>query len=175
MNPLTCLKASKTQGISFNRVFFFSLLFVVLNVGSVAAGVPGSMTFSWQANPDNENVIGYRLYYGAYSRFYANGVPKQNFSYDHYIDFTDQLRCNPWDLADSCELLTLEELQCINLYGQVPKCTVSKLHGDLFFALTAYNAQAESDYTPELKVRVNPAGLAAAQQALNALLLQKNK
>jgi hypothetical protein len=173
MKLSTCAKAAKALFFSLNRFFFFACI-VFMCVGPVEANVPpGEVTFSWQANPPEDNVIGYRLYYGAYSRFNPNGSVKSNFSYRYYIDFADQVRCDAYSDGISCKLLTTEELQCENLYGEVPKCSVPDLHGHLYFALTAYNAQSESSFTPELNLTVNAEGLAAVQQAATMLLKEK--
>lgn len=167
-----CCRAAKAAFFSLCRVFFFFLI-LLASVSPVKANVPGKVTFSWRANPPEDNVIGYRLYYGGYSRFNSNGIPKSNFSYAYYIDFADQMRCDGYGDGLSCRMLRPEELQCENLYGDVPKCTIPNLHGHLYFALTAYNAQSESGFTPELRLTVNPKGLAAVQQAVTTILLKK--
>ena len=104
---------------------------------------------------------------------HSSGAPKANFSYDYYIDFTDQMRCDGYNEATFCQELKPEELQCEHLYDDVPICTISNQHGQLYFALTAYNAQSESGFTPELNLMVNPGGLASVRQAAITLLLNK--
>jgi hypothetical protein len=166
---------TKSDRLPLYRIVFFFFFLVLTSVSPVEANVPGDVTFSWQANPSEDYVIGYRLYYGGDSRLNSNGTPKANFSYDYYIDFSDLKRCDAYDGSSSCKILTPEELQCESLYGSVPQCTISNLHGRLYFALTAYNAQAESGYTPELRMTVNPEALAAVQQEITLLLLKNNK
>jgi len=101
-------------------------------------------------------VIGYRLYYGSESRFDFKGTLKTNFFYDYYIDFLEFKRCVADGTDIFCEDLYPDDFQCENLYGDLPQCTVNKLQGPLYFALTAYNAQAESGFTQELSLTVNP-------------------
>ncbi len=125
-------------------VFFMSTNFSIANAGM-------DVTFSWQANPVDDNVIGYRRYYGTKSRFNTNGSLKSNFSYDYFIDFSELERCDAANSDALCETLSSDELQCESLYQSNPKCTVSNLNGYLYFTLVAYNAQDESDYTHELE------------------------
>ncbi len=155
----------------------FSILIITLIVisrgGAAVAGVGSQVSFSWQANPLDDYIVGYRLYYGGSSRYNAKGKLKTDFAYDYYIDFAKGKRCVPGSSGRDCEFLGSQELQCTNLSGQYPSCTIYKLHGHLYFALTAYNTQAESGFTPELKATVNPLGLAAVQEAITALLLAR--
>lgn len=163
-------------------IYAFSLFRLVLPALSVLILMdvaPGEVvaaskvSFTWQANPIEDNVIGYRLYYGS-SRFDSNGVLKKGFSYDYYIDFADSVRCIAGSGGKtSCELLGTDKLHCEGLNESYPRCTVSDLHGRLYFALTAYNAQNESSYTSELSLLLNPQGLAATRQATTLLLLQE--
>ena len=171
MNVKIFSGAEKSVLFSLSRIFFIFLFFVIMSGNLVQASVASSVTFSWQANPPEDYVIGYRLYYGANSRFDSSGKLKSNFSYDYYIDFSDLKRRYAGDNFTSCEMLKPEELQCENLYESVPRCNVTNLNGNLNFSLTAYNAQAESSYTPELNLTVNPEGLAAVQAVIKTLLL----
>lgn len=158
-------------------IFILFLLLLTSGSGAAEASVGGSVSFKWRANPPEDYVIGYRLYYGESSRFNSNGASKANFSYDYYIDFAEQERCEGGSNGTECMALNSTELDCRNLYGDVPQCTVSKLHGLLYFALTAYNAQTESNFTKELYVAINHVtdnqrGMAAAQVAISTLLLK---
>ncbi len=144
-----------------------------MSVSPAAANVGGDVTFSWQANPPGDYVISYRLYYGAYSRFDSGGALKSNFSYDHFIDFAESQHCDVYGNVTSCSILRADELQCENLYASVPRCTLFGLQGNLYFALTAYNAQSESNFTPELFLAINPQGTATVQQIITLLLLKK--
>lgn len=109
------------------------------------------ITFSWYANPPQDYVLGYRLYYGTSSRYTSEGLPKSNFSYDYYIDFTLSERCLGDGTDTHCEQLDPSALLCENLAGKTPSCTIYNLPGqDYFFAMTAYNVDAESGYTREL-------------------------
>jgi len=172
MNITKCSGTAKTFWFTLTSVFFF-FLFILTSVCPAGASVPGQVTFAWQANPPEDNVIGYRLYYGGYSRFDPTGNLKTNFSYDYYIDFAEFERCYADSTGTSCQMLSSEELQCDNLNQDVPTCTISNLHGSLYFALTAYNAQDESDFTPELTLTVNPEALDAVRRTVSLLLLLK--
>ena len=172
--------AEKSVRFSLSRISIIFLFLVFTSAVFVEASIGGTVTFSWQANPSEDYVIGYRLYYGADSRFNSNGTLKTSFSYDYYIDFSDFMRCDASSNGTSCEMLRPEELQCENLYESVPQCTISNLYGYLYFTLTAYNAQAESSFTPELSLtvtpeNVNPEGLTTVPQIILMLLLKKNK
>ena len=92
VNLKTCSEIEKSGRFSPSRIFFIFLLFVFSSGVFVEASVGANVTFSWQANPPEDYVIGYRLHYGAASRFNSNGTPKASFSYDYYIDFSDLKR-----------------------------------------------------------------------------------
>lgn len=159
----------KPVSFLYARILTFLFILVVLNAGLAEAKLLKDVAFKWRANPPGDHVIGYRLYYGGTSRFKSNG------KYDYYIDFATQKRCVVTNTGTtSCKFLSSNELKCNNLYGNNPKCTVSNLHGHLYFALTAYNAQVESGYTRELKLTVNPKNLAAVQNAITTILLKDN-
>jgi len=157
----------------FVAVFFFLLI----SGGLGQAHAVEYASFSWLANPPEDNVIGYRLYYGSASRFNSNLTLKADFSYDYYIDFAESKRCVDDGTDANCQDLHPDDFQCENLYGDAPLCSVKKLQGLQFFAMTAYNAQAESDFTPELSVRYDGADPwnIAVLSAINTLLLEKNK
>lgn len=137
------------------QIILTLFLFFTALLGIFPAGVHAleQITFSWQANPPDEQVLGYRLYYGSSSRYARNGLPIPYFSYDYYIDYFNFERC----LADGsdtyCEKLDFNDMQCENLLGDTPHCTIYNLPGQkYFFAMTAYNTETESDYTNELRV-----------------------
>ena len=134
------------------------------------AAAADKVTFSWRANPLEDNVIGYRLYAGPSSRFVSAGVTKSNFSYGFYIDFADSQRCQLTASGPVCETYTSDEVSCVGLYGETPKCTLNNLEGRYYFAMTAYNAQAESDYTGELSGYFTKSGQASASpQVIGAM------
>ncbi len=168
----------KTTRCSTCRLLFVFIFIVCISAVFVEACLGGVVTFAWQANPVEDDVVGYRLYYGADSRFNSDGTLKTSFSYDYYIDFAERRRCDASSGGTSCVLLSSEELQCENLYYSVPQCTVSNLYGQLYFSLTAYNAQEESNFTRELSMAVtpegfNPQGQVIVPQIISILLLNK--
>jgi len=124
------------------------------------------ITFSWRANPVEDGVVGYRLYYGPESRF--TGA-----HYEYYIDFTSSESCPAATNGYGCEPLAADAVSCEDLFRETPKCTVNGLSGGLYFAMTAYNAHAESYYTHELYSNANSVllqKLAALQQVYSLLL-----
>ena len=137
-------------GMTFN---LFVSLFCCLGIGSNCSFVfaADQVTFSWRANPQSDDVVGYRLYLGSSSRFDGAGLVKQDFSYAYYLDFIDSQRCMLTASGPVCETYTEAEVDCEGIYGETPSCTVHNLEGQYYFAMTAYNAQAESDYTVELR------------------------
>jgi len=167
------MKILTIRALSFTVFLLFSSYFLPLGIHCAAAPSPSKITFKWKANPPQEFVAGYRLYYGSQSRLESNGMPKSNFSYTYCIDFTEQVRCQGPDFT-SCENLSAAELQCENLFSENPQCTVSNLSGELYFAMTAYTNSAESSYTYELKSTFaglpNPANHSALT-AIRMLLL----
>ena len=42
-------------------------------------------------------------------------------------------------------------VSCEDSFREISKCTINDLPGGLYFAMTAYNAQAESEYRHELQ------------------------
>ncbi len=108
-----------------------------------------SVTFSWLANPSDENVLGYHLYYCTQSRFNEDSSTKQDFAYSRLIDLNNGILCLGPQYSE-CQNLDSSQLECENLYGENPKCTLSGLDGTLHFAMTAYSSSAESGYTAEL-------------------------
>lgn len=153
------------------------LFLLALGGGFGPAHAAEYATFSWLANPPEDNVIGYRLYYGSASRFNPDQTLKTGFTYDYYIDFVESKRCVDDGTDANCLELSFADFQCDNLYGDAPLCTVKRLQGLQYFAMTAYNAQAESDFTRELRVRFDGADPwnIAVQSAINALLLEKGR
>lgn len=132
---------------------FMLVVFVLLLLsGSADAYTNGRATFQWKANSPQENVAGYRLYYGTKSRLDANGKPKSNFSYDYYIDLAESVRCNNLSYSNDCEYLAPNELSCKGLDAGSPSCLLSNLKGTLHLAMTAFNASQESGYTKEIKI-----------------------
>jgi hypothetical protein len=91
------------------------------------------------------------LYYGSNSRLDSSGHVKSGFSYAQYLDFSSSQRCRLTDSGPVCETYNSSEVNCVGLYGETPKCTIHGLTGWKYFTMTAYNTQAESDYTTELK------------------------
>ena len=134
--------------------------FVSADVSPVQAGE--GITFSWRANPVEDEIVGYRLYYGQESRF-------ATFSYDYYIDFTSWQRCPAGKDGLGCEPLPVDSVTCQDLFQETPRCTVYDLQDRLYFAMTAYNAHAESDYTQEVN-SISPEVLAALQAVYGLLL-----
>jgi len=168
-----------TEGPTPSRIFpvlAAALFFLLAGGGAAAAHAAEKASFSWLANPPEDNVIGYRLYYGSESRYTLNQTLKTNFTYDYYIDFAEAKRCLDDGTDANCRDLSAADFQCQNLYGEAPLCTVYGLNGLLYFAMTAYNAQAESDFTPELSVRfgIVPPN-AQLMSAINLLLLDRKK
>ena len=141
------LKGNVFMSFPLNLIFW-GFFFISIGFAETSAGQ--EFAFSWKANPPEDNVVGYRLYYGTYSRFDSTGRVKPNFFYEHYIDIAEFKRCDVSSYGESCEILHSDDFQCENLYQSFPKCTVFKLSDNLYFVMTAYNYQAESDYTNEL-------------------------
>ena len=121
------------------------------------------ITFSWGANPVEDEIVGYRLYYGPESRF--TGA-----HYKYYIDFTSMESCPADTNGYGCDPLPADAVSCEDLFRETPKCTINGLPGGLYFAMTAYNAQAESDYTRELN-SASPQNFAFLPAVYNLLLL----
>lgn len=149
------MQAPKKIKISFILCATFFLIFTSYRQ-SVAA-TDGSVTFTWKANPPEENVTGYRLYYGPNSRFFYNGLKKHDFSYKYCINFATSQRCSGENYTN-CKDLGSEILKCNGLYRTTPECTLSKLSGINYFSLTAYNNLGESAYTKELQYDVQNDG-----------------
>jgi len=139
----------------FGGVVFFVFCFFVLGgtgSGVSAAQASEQVTFSWRANPQDDNVVGYRLYYGSGSRYDGGGHLKSGFSYDYYLDFATSQRCRTTKSGPVCEQYRDNEVRCEGLNTETPTCTLYGLVGGYkYFTMTAYNAQAESAYTKELK------------------------
>lgn len=141
------------------------ILLVIIFLSPVQAAK--GITFSWSANPVEDEVVGYRLYYGKDSRFTGG-------NYDRYIDFTSLESCPADTNGYGCEPLAANAVSCEDLFRESPKCTVNGLSGGLYFAMTAYTSQEESDYTNELKSDDNSAPsqkVAVLQQIYSLLLL----
>ena len=179
LNSIQCTEITEPGSPKIIWVFFllFTVLHNIFPAGSLALE---KITFSWQANPPQEYVLGYRLYYGESSRYYDNGLPKPNFSYDYYLDFNSFERCVAVESGSNCENLDLNELRCENLLSESPRCTIYNLPDKYdFFAMTAYNAETESGYTYELSAWEFKApairGAVNAIQIANLLLLKHKK
>ena len=161
----------------FRGVVFFVLCCCVLygtGGGVSVAQASGQVTFSWCANPQDENVVGYRLYYGPTSRYDGTGHLKSGFSYDYYLDFATSQRCRITKSDPVCKQYADSEVRCQGLSTEKPRCTLYGLVGGYkYFTMTAYNAQAESAYTKELKsfLGVGTQPVAGALQAVYTLLL----
>lgn len=154
-------------------LFFILFLFYGTGAGVSAAFASKPATFSWGANPQDDNVIGYRLYYGSSSRFTNGGQLKSGFSYTYYLDFANAQRCRTTKSGPVCEQYRDNEVRCEGLNSETPKCTLYGLGGYEYFTMTAYNAQAESNYTKELKSHFGAASpdVVAALQAIYNILL----
>jgi hypothetical protein len=136
---------------SFYRVPF--AVFLVAAFLIVPARAAAGVSFSWRANPVEDDVVGYRLYYGVRSRSAAG-------HYDYYIDFTSMERCPAEGGGWGCDPLPASAVSCQDLFREIPKCTVNDLPGRSYLAMTAYNSVSESDYTQEIayvspEVRIN--------------------
>ncbi len=123
---------------------------MIVHCDTALAGQNSDITFKWKANPSDENIVGYKLYYGNKSRFNANGSEKASFQYDYCIDFAELVRCSGTNYS-SCVDLGIAQLDCENLYTATPKCTLKNLKGNNYFTLTAYNNQKESGFSDELQ------------------------
>jgi hypothetical protein len=141
--------------------------FLFCLIAALPALAATDVTFSWQANPPEDAIVGYRLYYGPSSRLTGG-------SYQYYIDFTDWQRCPV--AGDEADCQPLEDAAtCEGLSQEYPVCTIHDLAGKLYFAMTAYNNSAESGYTGELLVDLGPTPgqLATLQQVYTLLLTGK--
>jgi hypothetical protein len=170
---MNCLLEFLKRGCRFAfPVLLLSVLAVSLAPWSVQAAE--SISLSWVANPVEDNIVGYRLYYGTRSRYTDDGRLAANFYYDYYLDFTSWERCSLATGEPVCETIADGDVSCVDLYGESPQCTVYNFQGSLFFAMTAYSSQAESDYTQELFQQlgstVSPAQLGVLQQVYSLLL-----
>src|SRR6056297_1139570 len=105
-----------------NWLFIFVLFVFGLYAGFANAYTDGTIEFAWQANPPEENVTGYRLYYDSESRFDSNNNLKSGFSYNYYIDLSESMRCS---YDNGCENLAQNELSCNGLETSSPRCTLS--------------------------------------------------
>lgn len=153
--------------ICFFRKFCHASVVCFLLVAFFVSSAQAAVTFSWRANPVEDEVVGYRLYYGQESRLTGG-------QYERYIDFTSSESCPADTIGYGCEPLADDAVSCEDLSRETPRCTVNDLPGGLYFAMTAYNAQAESDYTHELQSTsnsVSPQKLAVLQQVYKLILL----
>lgn len=126
------------------RLLVVSLILVFLSGVMCASACAGdSLSFSWLANPVDDAVLGYRLYCGSQSRSITGG-------YDYYLDFTAQERCSISINGTTCEPFAENDVLCEDLFGETPRCTITNISEKFYFAMTAYNSEAESDYTREL-------------------------
>lgn len=169
MNPKALSAGVLSDSLLAFCCFLVTSLFL-LSGGLTTALAANKVTFSWRASPPEEKILGYRLYYGARSRFDHAHLPRPGFRYDWFIDFTKSQRCegaNP----QHCTPLSPGEVVCENLKGDSPRCTLSGVTGPLFFAMTAYNAKSESGYSREHCLQRNPVAQ-ALQKAYSLLLLK---
>jgi hypothetical protein len=140
------------DALSLSLVFLcLSGIFFVTNALAV-----DHATFSWRANPQDDAILGYRLYYGSNSRYDTAGHLKSDFNYDFYLDFAEEEVCRLTDSGPVCGPYNASLVQCENLAGERPRCTLHNLSGWKHFTMTAYNAAAESLYTTELKAYFDP-------------------
>ncbi len=148
-SPPSSTRLRSQQGvILFLITFFFA---GGAGVGVSSAQDNSQLTFSWRANPKDDNVIGYRLYYGSSSRYADGGKVKSGFSYTYYLDFANSQRCRTTASGPVCEQYRDNEVKCEGLNTESPKCTLYGMDGYKYFTMTAYNSQMESNYTRELK------------------------
>jgi len=147
--------------LTLNLVAFVILVLSCFRSQPAAAAI----AFSWHANPTQDEIVGYRLYYGRQSRTVTDG-------YEQYIDFGSMRRC-PADGNDLlCAPLDEHAVTCQDLYRSEPQCIVHDLTGPLYFAITAYNASDESEYSLELtNVSAVPVPKALILQRIYSILL----
>lgn len=140
------------------KVFLFAVFSYFTSFSSAWA-----LTFYWTANPVDEYVFGYRLYYGAESRYDwgEEGISlKSDFSYDFFVDpfFGKQCPAGTVDYSD-CVDLDPDAMSCIpsprdwlGSQGEI-QCT---MNGDLpnqvyYSSIRAYNINGEEgDFSQEL-------------------------
>jgi hypothetical protein len=170
INLMNKLNATKKKH-HFLAAVLSLVLFALTGYDIANAAAPTSVRFQWQANPPEEYVVGYRLYYGTQSRYNSDGSLKENFSYTQYIDFVDQVRCSGENYS-YCEALSLQDLQCENLSSETPLCTVHGLSGTLYFTMTACTNTAESGFTTELQY-ITPEQQQSIIQIIDILLLSE--
>lgn len=147
--------------------FFVKILCIVLTAACLVvfpdspAEAGNGFSFSWQANPPADKITGYRLYYGARSRYSAGG-------YEYYIDLTSSQRCPAGGNGFGCEPLPADALSCEDLFRDNPKCTLYTLPGHVYLAMTAYNDWSESTYSHE--VTNFPVGVSVLSSVYKLLL-----
>lgn len=147
---MTKRRIKQVKLLNHKRLFISGLFIFGLYAGCANAYDNGTIDFTWQENPPEEYVAGYRLYYGSESRFDNNGNVKSDFIYNYFIDIFESVRCSNYD--DTCEYLAPDELTCITDNVNDPVCTVGYLQGTMYLAMTAYSDNEESGYTPELTI-----------------------
>ncbi|MBM9606093.1 hypothetical protein [Desulfopila inferna] len=147
---MTKRRTTKLKLRNHKQLFISGLFIFVLYAGYANAYDNGTVELTWQENPPEEYVVGYRLYYGSDSRFDDNGNLKSNFAYNYFIDVFESVRCSNYD--NTCEYLAPDELTCITDNVNDPLCTVGNFEGTAYLAMTAYDDNEESDYTHELTI-----------------------
>ena len=153
VNTPACISPSNDWGRLFPSIFFLCFASIFF---AVSAHAVDHATFSWRANPQDDAVLGYRLYYGSSSRYDAAGRLKSDFNYDFYLDFAEEEICRVTSSGPVCAPYDESLVYCEDLAGEQPRCTLHNLSDWKFFTMTAYNAAAESPYTTELKAYFDP-------------------
>jgi len=136
----------KAETFSIGRRVVLLLFTLLVFLGVTSHGALAAVTFVWQASPQQDDIVGYRLYYGSQSRSVIG-------DYEQFIDFSTLQRCPVQGSDYACQPLTTGDITCENLYRDTPKCTVNDLNDHLFFAMTAYNSTLESEYSDEVEYR----------------------
>jgi len=126
-----------------STVFGFILSFYCLISCLGLQKVEAAVTFTWLASPSQDEIVGYRLYYGKKSRWVAG-------KYEKYIDFTSMQTCSTAGDGSDCLPLPAGSVSCQDLFRDAPRCTVKHLDNRFYFALTAYNNNYESEYSSEI-------------------------
>lgn len=141
-----------------NQYLIVNIVIAVLLVTFFAATTQAAepLTFSWLANPADDYIVGYKLYYGSDSRYDANGQLIADFVYDGYYDFGTMERCTIEGDQVFCRYFDQEDADCQDLFGEQPTCTITQQSDQEYFTLTAYNSESESDYTVELYSSLGP-------------------
>ncbi|MBN2514858.1 MAG: fibronectin type III domain-containing protein [Deltaproteobacteria bacterium] len=130
MKPLTKRSTMKEQEYRslFNTLILWGVIVLFLLISSVHSAMAKNVTLAWDPNDASENVTGYKVYYRTGSFTYENST----------------------GAAEGNSPITVP----VNSLSDpdAPQFTVSGLQDGAvyFFAVTAYNAGAESSYSNEV-------------------------